>query len=626
MTNVRQCAASIATCTNRLVTVAQQVSASSTNETLQNEMVNAINGITDSMQILVSEFMNIIKTRGEKEKEAFSAAASALGEAINLVVSLADETSRDELTSAIKSAATAARNLYDSTGGSQREYQESTEVFSEMSIRLLDVANLTSETTLVPDKRKLLLSAVSQLEQSNVQFQTAAARAYESHDAPEDAQNLSNALQNVTEGYKIIAEAAKMKAPSLLIALDPHEDIIGKKIGEIGRLLEYAANQVYNSARNGKLDELVEAAQNVAKFTLQVMHHAEETVNSVNDAHKTELRTFIEALWEHSNSLVDVAGAVSGQMPSPPKELISDLGIKRDELIIVVRKLLACERKPSTAIPAPVKRQSVLEEENKAALFRLAKEEVATAMHIADEAERISKNIGDAQKRTEVLSSVTDLRRGGEKVLRAAKAAAASPNEHAALGAAQKELGGHVRRVFELVCAESEEVKLSLRAIDTALTDDGGGVGLGNKVFEAAKVVLDEISGFPQEQDGHVVDAKDVLVKAKAICAKSATLVTELKEFSRETRAQDLKDVLGTAAKLLNDRGIRIKIISIVKLASGHGNDEVGMAVAGLAQEINNVVNSLKGELLRLKLDTAVKQVTAMKSALGVLKTHGRKF
>jgi hypothetical protein len=55
----------------------------------------------------------------------------------------------------------------------------------------------------------------------------------------------------VTEGYKIIAEAAKMKPPSLLVALDPHEDIIGKKIGEVGRLLEYAANQVYNAARNG---------------------------------------------------------------------------------------------------------------------------------------------------------------------------------------------------------------------------------------------------------------------------------------------------------------------------------------------------------------------------------------
>lgn len=35
----------------------------------------------------------------------------------------------------------------------------------------------------------------------------------------------------------------------------------------------------------------------------------------------------------------------------------------------------------------------MLEEENKAALFRLAKDEVATAMHIADEAEKISKNV-----------------------------------------------------------------------------------------------------------------------------------------------------------------------------------------------------------------------------------------
>ena len=121
------------------------------------------------------------------------------------------------------------------------------------------------------------------------------------------------------------------------------------------------------------------------------------------------------------------------------------------------------------------------------------------------------------------------------------------------------------------------------------------------------------------------------MVKAKSICAKSASFVTEIKAFARETKVQDLRDVLGTAAKvyllssspslssllatpllsfihlflfstsplffpsssflilslkILNDRGIRIKIISIVKLAAGHGDDEVGMAVAGLAQEI----------------------------------------
>ena len=49
------------------------------------------------------------------------------------------------------------------------------------------------------------------------------------------------------------------------------------------------------------------------------------------------------------------------------------------------------------------------------------------------------------------MGAVTDLRMGGEKVLRAARAATSSPGDHAALGAAQKELGGHVRKVFELV-------------------------------------------------------------------------------------------------------------------------------------------------------------------------------
>jgi hypothetical protein len=49
-----------------------------------------------------------------------------------------------------------------------------------------------------------LLSAVSQLEQSNGQFETAAGRAWDSKNASEDKQNLSNALLNVTSLFSLI--------------------------------------------------------------------------------------------------------------------------------------------------------------------------------------------------------------------------------------------------------------------------------------------------------------------------------------------------------------------------------------------------------------------------------------
>lgn len=45
---------------------------------------------------------------------------------------------------------------------------------------------------------------MSQLEQSNVQFETAATRAYESNNAPEDKANLSSSLQNVTNSFLMI--------------------------------------------------------------------------------------------------------------------------------------------------------------------------------------------------------------------------------------------------------------------------------------------------------------------------------------------------------------------------------------------------------------------------------------
>lgn len=65
-------------------------------------------------------------------------------------------------------------------------------------------------------------------------------------------------------------------------------------------------------------------------------------------------------------------------------------------LIKSVRKLLVLEKKtPPAHVPPAVEeqRKNAMEEENKAALFRLAKDEVATAMQIADEAEKAARNV-----------------------------------------------------------------------------------------------------------------------------------------------------------------------------------------------------------------------------------------
>jgi len=230
------------------------------------------------------------------------------------------------------------------------------------------------------------------------------------------------------------------------------------------------------------------------------------------------------------------------------------------------------------------------------------------------------------KRKNRAFESLTDLRAGSERVLLAAKAAVASPEDHASqlsLASAQKELGAGVRKVFEAVCTDAEEVQLSLRAVDSALNDDGKTGMMADKVFHAAREALDEIAKFPT--DGHSSEVQEILIRGREVCGKSSNLVAQIRALAKETKVQDLKNSLGTAAKLLNDRAIRIKIISIVKLASGEGNDDVAMAVAGLKSEIYNIVDSLRAELLRLKLATATNQVTAMKTALGVLRTHSVK-
>jgi len=314
-------------------------------------------------------------------------------------------------------------------------------------------------------------------------------------------------------------------------------------------------------------------------------------------------------------------------MPSPDPQTLSEVREIRDNLIKTLKKLVICERKTPAPLPltsaVQEQRNNTLEEESKASLFRLAKDEVATAMQIADEGEKIAKNLKSMNKRSLAFQSLTDLRMGGEKVLKAAKAAVSAPDDLAAqqsFSSAQKELGVGVRNVFGAVCVDSEEVNLSVQAVENALNDEGK-TAIADRVFQAAREVLEEIArGFPNE--GPSSEVQEVMIRAREVCSKSSKMVTEIRTLAKEKRAQDLKSTLGTAAKLLNDRAIRIKIISIVKLSSGQGNDDVSIAVAGLEIEINNIVNSLRGELLRLKLATAVNQVTAIKSALGVLKSH----
>lgn len=65
------------------------------------------------------------------------------------------------------------------------------------------------------------------------------------------------------------------------------------------------------------------------------MHQAEETWNYLPaSSHKDELRGLMDELWEQSNVLVDIAGEVSGQMPSPSKQSLSDLGDNRDVYVM----------------------------------------------------------------------------------------------------------------------------------------------------------------------------------------------------------------------------------------------------------------------------------------------------
>jgi len=359
---------------------------------------------------------------------------------------------------------------------------------------------------------------------------------------------------------------------------------------------------------------------------MSLTHQADEIwQRSTDHKQKDELRQIISVIRDTTNDLIDSAGEVAGQHGAGGPAL-NALDNSRTTLLNALKNLTAVStrKKGSEADRAPVLPPQPVPEEDNSTLVRLAKEEVTTALTIADEAQTIANKIKDPQKKKQALDHIGQLRVAADNVLKAAKTAANAPDDLAAqqaLTLAQHELANTLKNISYIYGAD-EEFTLATNAVETALHDDsayGKNVGLGSSIFASAQVVLDLIAR-DFVGDGSDVAIRHVMESARGVCGKTTELIGEIKKLNRETKQKELKDVLGTISKILNDRAIRIKIISIVKLAGGEGGGEVSMAVRGLEYEIGDAVRVIRAHILQIRLAAAINQSLALKRVLGLWK------
>jgi predicted ATP-grasp superfamily ATP-dependent carboligase len=105
----------LANSTSQLVDIAQNVAVSTEDEQLTSEIIDIINDLANRIDGLVTNFSSLVQDRTNTTlAKAFAQSSKDVGEAINNLVILSDETSQKRMTSLVRKAVEATKNLEDS--------------------------------------------------------------------------------------------------------------------------------------------------------------------------------------------------------------------------------------------------------------------------------------------------------------------------------------------------------------------------------------------------------------------------------------------------------------------------------------------------------------------------------
>jgi len=260
-----------------------------------------------------------------------------------------------------------------------------------------------------------------------------------------------------------------------------------------------------------------------------------------------------------------------------------------------------------------------------AQLVTAAKEEAQAALQLANEAEKISDKTTDPAKKQKLKAAINEVKACSARVIECAELVALNPKDQAAqqkLAAAQKDLGAAIQKVIELTSADQDkEVKDAMNDLKA----QGAATVSDQNLLKAAQDVLDEIANTFANPNKKM-DAQQVIESAKLLSAKAADLAKQLKEMAERTNDPVFKEKLLTAAKIIRDNSIQVKILSAVRAAGGEDkSNSVYMQSKLLQNNIASIIKEVQAETLRNKFRSTVKQTIAINKVVNVWKTKAKK-
>lgn len=293
----------IAEYTNRVVAKTRDNAIASNDQEFLDECTEAIKGIASTINRLVESLAAVLsRPKDPAPQTEFAAASKAVGDAINHLVILSDETYQERILKAVEDAKVTAKRLKDSAYHSIDEMILAVKDNGARCLYLCKISNKAAAETVDGEKKKMLSSGADALRKLSPELLLAAKRVLEKPNDVQAKEHLERKTQDINIVFDKIATAAKI-VPSLTRRLQSVLDHIRNLIKlaeELKKVSATLTTAITSGASKATQAELRRRIEELTAAIIKEVELAAQNSGDQSEYRRQQINNTINSLKEVS--------------------------------------------------------------------------------------------------------------------------------------------------------------------------------------------------------------------------------------------------------------------------------------------------------------------------------------
>jgi len=291
----------IAEFTNRVVAKTRDNAIASNDQEFLDECTEAIKEIAATINRLVESLAAVLsRPKDPAPQTEFAAASKSVGDAINKLVILSDETYQERILKAVEDAKVTAKRLKDSAYHSIDEMILAVKDNGARCLYLCKISNKAAAETVDAEKKKMLISGAESLRKLSPELLLAAKKVLERPSDVQAKENLERKTQDINLVFDKIATAAKI-VPTLTRRLQSVLDHIRNLIrlgDELKKVSGTLTTAITSGAAKATQAELRRRVEELSAAIIKEVELAAQNAGDQSEYRRQQINNTINSLKE----------------------------------------------------------------------------------------------------------------------------------------------------------------------------------------------------------------------------------------------------------------------------------------------------------------------------------------